>query len=258
MTDIRHSVAIYPDLRKRSVFISGGATGIGRSLVEAFARQGARTGFVDIAAEAGQALADTLRGEGCDVLFRSCDITDTRGYQDIIRSVASAHGPITALINNAANDQRHSLDTLTPEDFDALVAVNLKHFTFAIQTVLPMMRATNGGSIVNVGSICWMIADRGFPVYTANKAAVHGLTRGLGRELGADRIRINTLAPGWVMTDKQKQLWLDDAGREKIRLNQMLPGDLLPQHIAQMALFLASDASAMCTAQSFVVDGGWV
>jgi NAD(P)-dependent dehydrogenase (short-subunit alcohol dehydrogenase family) len=250
--------AIYPDLAGRTVLISGGATGIGRALVEAFAGQGARTAFVDIAESAGAALAAHLSEAGHKVSFQCCDITDIRAYQRAIRQVADQFGPITVLLNNAANDVRHTLDGLSYERFDELIAVNLKHAMFAAQAVAPMMRQAGGGSIINFGSVGWMMASAGYPVYAASKAAMHGMTRGLARDLGGDGIRVNTLVPGWVMTEKQLQLWVDDAAREQIKRSQCMPGQLLPEHIAQMALFLASDAAAMCSAQNFIVDGGWV
>jgi len=250
--------AIYPDLEGRTVLISGGASGIGEALVEAFARQGARTAFVDIARDAGLALEERLRAEGLEVLFRYCDITDLRDYQSTIQAVAGQLGPVTALLNNAANDVRHGLDSISYERFDELLAVNLKHAMFAVQAVAPMMRQAGGGSIVNFGSVGWMMASPGYPVYAACKAAIHGMTRGLARDLGADGIRVNTLVPGWVMTEKQLRLWVDEAAKEKIKQSQCLPGPVLPEHVAQMALFLASDASRMCSAQNFIVDGGWV
>ena len=197
------TVPLYPDLRDRNVLISGGATGIGRALVEAFARQGARTAYVDIAGNAGHLLAGQLQGEGCEVLFKVCDITDTLAYQVAINQVAEQFGEITVLLSNAANDQRHSLDELSPERFDELVSVNLKHSMFATQAVAPMMRQAGGGSIINFGSIGWMMASAGYPVYAASKAAVHGMTRALARDLGGDNIRVNTLVPGWVMTEKR-------------------------------------------------------
>ncbi|MEM7768857.1 MAG: SDR family oxidoreductase [Pseudomonadota bacterium] len=243
----------YPDLAGRSVFISGGATGIGEALVRQFAEQQAWVCFVDIAETEGQALA---RQTGAT--FLPCDITDTPAYQAAIREAAERQGPITVLLNNAANDVRHALSDLTPEHYDALVGVNLKHMLFAAQAVAPMMREAGGGSIINFGSISWMVPQGGFPSYASSKAAVHGLSRTLARDLGADRIRVNTLVPGWVMTEKQKRLWLDEAGERAIAENQCLPDKLQPRHIADMALFLASSASAMCTAQNFIVDGGWV
>lgn len=246
--------AVYPDLRDRSVFVSGGATGIGEALVRAFAAQGSRTAFVDIDVQAGQALAAEL---GDAVHFAPCDITDTPAYQAAIRAAADRFGPVTALINNAANDLRHSLEDLTPQRFDELVAVNLKHSLFAAQAVAPMMRAAGGGSIVNFGSISWMIPQGNFPSYATSKAGIHGMTRTLAKDLGPDGVRVNTVVPGWVMTEKQRRLWLDEAGKRAIAENQLLQRPLMPEHIAQMVLFLASDASAMCTAQNFTVDGGW-
>jgi len=255
---VSDQVSIYPDLNGRTVFISGGATGIGKGLVEAFARQGCKTAFVDIDVTAGQALEASLKTEGHQVSFIECDITDVEGYQSAIRNVSENYGPISVLLNNAANDVRHSLDSLTSEKFDSLVGVNLKHAMFAIQAVVPMMKKAGGGSIINFGSVSWMMNQSGMPAYTTSKAAVHGMTRGLARELGGHNIRINTLVPGWVMTEKQLTLWVDDEGRELIKKNQCMPGQLLDEHIAAMALFLGSNASAMCTAQDFIVDGGWV
>lgn len=250
--------ALYPDLEGRTVLISGGATGIGKAVVEGFARQGARTAFVDLAEAAGQALEQQLRAEGCEAQFWCCDITDTVAYQQLIQQVAEEYGPITVLANNAANDVRHSLDGLGLEQFDALVSVNLKHAMFAAQAVAPMMRKAGGGSIINFGSVGWMMATAGYPVYAASKAAVHGMTRALARELGADHIRVNTLVPGWVMTEKQLQLWVDESARELIKRSQCLAGSVMSEDIADMALFLASDAASMCSAQNFIVDGGWV
>lgn len=250
--------AIYPDLDGRTVFISGGATGIGAALVEAFAKQGAKTAFVDLDKPAGEKLAQSLTEQGYQVWFRECDITDIGTYQSVIRDAAKELGPISVLLNNAANDVRHSLASLSEERFDELVGVNMKHAMFAAQAVAPMMRELGGGSIINFGSVGWMMASAGYPTYAASKAAMHGLTRGLARDLGADHIRVNTLVPGWVMTEKQLKLWVDDAAKEKIKQSQCLSGSVLPEHIANMALFLASDASSMCSAQNFIVDGGWV
>lgn len=258
MTSIAQTDARYPDLAGRTVLISGGATGIGLALVEAFARQGALTAFVDIAEQEGRALMERLNDEGRKALFLPCDVTDIRSYQHIIHRIALQFGPISVLLNNAANDVRHQWEAISPERFDELVAVNIKHALFAAQSVAPMMRQSGGGSIINFGSVGWMKATAGYAVYAASKAGVHGLTRALARELGADGIRVNTLMPGWVMTEKQLQLWVDDAAKEVIKRSQCLPGFVLPHHIAQMALFLASDVSAMCSAQNFIVDGGWV
>ncbi|MEZ5480310.1 MAG: SDR family oxidoreductase [Thiolinea sp.] len=251
-------LAIYPDLAQRAVFISGGATGIGAALVRSFVAQGSQVGFVDIDAAAGQKLAQELTDLGHQVRFVACDITDTTAYQQVIQQLAGELAPFTVLLNNAANDVRHSLESVSPERFDELIAVNLKHQLFAAQVVVPMMRAAGGGSIINFGSISWMMGNGGMPVYTASKAAIHGITRGLARDFGPHGIRVNTLVPGWVMTEKQLRLWVDDKAEKQIAERQCLPNALLPEHIAQMALYLASDAAAMCTSQNFIVDAGWV
>ncbi len=250
--------AIYHDLVNKTVFISGGASGIGEFLVRAFAAQGSRTAFVDIDVSAGHALAAELAAQGQTVRFLPCDITDTHAYQKAIQSVAQEWGAITVLVNNAANDVRHALDSINPDRFDQLLAVNLRHALFAAQAIAPMMQQAGGGSIINFGSVGWMMATGGYPVYAAAKAATHGLTRGLARDLGKHHIRVNTLVPGWVMTEKQLRLWVDDAAKRKIAESQCMPGVVKPEHIAQMALFLASEVSAMCSAQNFIVDGGWV
>ena len=250
--------AIYPDLKDKTVLISGGASGIGEFMVRAFAAQGAKVGFVDRAQSQGERLAALLNSKGHTVEFEWCDITDEIGYRAAIGRFEQSLGPITVLVNNAANDVRHSLEEIDSQMFDQLIAVNLKHAFFAAKAVLPMMKEAGGGSIINLGSVGWMMASAGYPVYAASKAAAHGMTRGLARELGPSYIRVNTLVPGWVMTEKQLAMWVDDAARELIARSQCLPGSVEPEHIANMALFLASDVSAMCTAQNFIVDGGWV
>jgi D-xylose 1-dehydrogenase len=250
--------ANYPSLVQRNVLITGGATGIGACLVEHFAAQGACVGFIDIDGAAGEALAAQLSRAKIPPLFVKADVTDTAMLRAAIDTVRQRFGPIAALMNNAANDQRHSIDATTPQIWDAAIGVNLKHQFFAAQAVAQDMKRSGGGSIVNFGSVSWMLKMGGMPVYTTAKAAVQGLTRSLARDFGPFNIRVNTLVPGWVMTEKQKRLWLDDAGREAIARGQCINAELLPEHIARMALFLASDDSAMCTAQDFIVDGGWV
>lgn len=250
--------AYYPSLRDRTVLITGGATGIGACLVEQFAAQGARVGFLDIDTDAGTALAQRLAGAQHASLFVPADLTDIAALERGIDAVRQHFGPIAVLLNNAANDQRHKVEDTTPESWDAGIAVNLKHQFFAAKKVAADMRQAGGGSIVNFGSVSWMLKMGGMPVYTTAKAAVQGLTRSLARDFGPFNIRVNTLVPGWVMTDKQLRLWVTDAGRADIARGQCLPQLVMPEHIARMALFLASDDSAMCTAQDFVVDGGWV
>jgi len=251
------SYAHYPSLQDRGVLITGGATGIGASLVEHFAGQGAKVGFIDIDAAAGVALAARLAEARHAPVFTEANLTDIAATLAAIDVLRGRVGPITVLINNAANDQRHTIAATTPESWDAGIAVNLKHQFFVAQAVVPDMRAAGGGSIVNFGSISWMLKQGGMPVYTTAKAAVKGLTRSLARDLGPLNIRVNTLVPGWVMTERQVRLWLDDAGRAEIARGQCLQPPLLPEHIARMALFLAADDSSMCTAQDFIVDGGW-
>ncbi len=257
--------ALYPSLEDRVVFVSGGASGIGSALVTAFARQGARVGFVDVDV-AGLGLATQLNDElrhrwgtqGQDrVFFSRCDITDTPALQASVNAVRTALGRISVLVNNAGNDKRHTLASLTPEFFDQTVAVNLKHQFFAAQAVLPDLIALGGGSIINLGSTSWMIKASGYPVYATCKAAVRGLTRSLARDLGKHKIRVNTLVPGWVMTPRQVQLWVTPESEKEIDAAQCLPGRLHEDDVAALALFLAADDSAMCTAQDFIVDAGW-
>jgi NAD(P)-dependent dehydrogenase (short-subunit alcohol dehydrogenase family) len=249
--------ATYPSLVGRPVIISGGASGIGETLVREFAGQGAKVGFVDIAAEAGERLAAELQGAGGTVRFTRCDITDIEAYRRAIAGFADAHGPALALVNNAANDQRHQWHEVTPEYWDDRMAVNLKHAFFAAQAVASGMAAAGKGSIINLGSISWMIMNPGIPVYETAKAAAHGLSRALARELGKSGIRVNTLVPGWVMTERQLSKWVGEAELALIEANQAMAGRCYPGDIARMALFLAADDSKMISAQDFIVDGGW-
>jgi NAD(P)-dependent dehydrogenase (short-subunit alcohol dehydrogenase family) len=250
--------ARYPSLQDRAVLVTGGATGIGATLVEAFAAQGARVGFIDLAAEEGAALATRLAADSRHAPhFAAADLSDVNALRSAIANLRERIGPIAALLNNAANDKRHAVEDTTPEFWDASVSINVRHQFFAAQAVLPDMKAARAGSIVNFGSISWMLKQGGMPAYTSSKAAVQGLTRCLARDVGPFGIRVNTLVPGWVMTEKQLKLWVDDAAKQEIARGQCIDQPLLPEHIAQMALFLAADDSAMCTAQDFVVDGGW-
>ena len=250
--------AQYPSLHDRAVLITGGATGIGATLVEEFAAQGARVGFIDIDVAAGTALAARLGNARHTPVFAPADLTDIGALDRAIVAVRDRIGPIRALLNNAANDRRHSIDETTSESWDAGIAVNLKHQFFAAKNVAVDMKAAGGGSIINFGSVSWKLKQSQLPVYATSKAAVQGLTRSLARDLGPFLIRVNTLVPGWVMTDKQVRLWVDDKGREEIARGQCINQPLQPDHIARMALFLAADDSAMCTAQDFIVDGGWI
>ena len=249
--------AIYPSLRDRTVLVTGGATGIGASLVEHFARAGSRVAFCDIDAESGERLAAALASAPHPPAFIAADLADADAIADMVTAVRRRCGPVAILINNAANDVRHSIEETTPASWDTGIAVNLKHQFFVARAVIDDMKLLGGGSIVNFGSVSWKLKQGGMPVYTTSKAAVEGLTRSLARDLGPFNIRVNTLVPGWVMTEKQLRLWVDDAARADIARGQCINRPLLPAHIAQMALFLAADDSAMCTAQNFVVDAGW-
>jgi D-xylose 1-dehydrogenase len=249
--------ATYPSLDGMPVVVSGGASGIGETLVREFAAQGSKVGFVDIAAEAGHKLAAELTDAGHTVLFAECDVTNIAAYQDAIAQFAAANGPALALLNNAAHDLRHKWDEVTPEFWDGRIAVNLKHAFFAAQAVAPGMIAAGKGSIVNFGSISWMIMVGELSAYTASKAAMHGMSRSLARDLGQHGIRVNTLVPGWIMTERQLTLWVGEEENKLIDASQALRGRVYPADIARMAMFLASDDSKMISAQDFIVDGGW-
>jgi NAD(P)-dependent dehydrogenase (short-subunit alcohol dehydrogenase family) len=253
------SLARYPSLVDRVVLITGGSTGIGETLVEQFVAQGARVGFVDVDVPNAEALVRRLTpGAMPPPLFVRADVTDIAKLEAAIDTIREKLGPITVLLNNAANDQRHQIEATTPEYWDSAIAVNLKHQFFAARKVSADMKAAGGGSIVNFGSVSWKLKQGGMPVYTTAKSAVQGLTRSLARDFGPFNIRVNTIVPGWVMTEKQKRLWLDERGKEDKARGQCIDRDVMPIHIASMTLFLAADDSAMCTAQDFIVDGGWV
>ena len=249
--------AAYPSLSGMPVVISGGASGIGETLVREFAAQGAKVGFVDIARDAGETLERELVEAGRTVAFVDCDVTDIEKYQRTIAGFAERHGPALALLNNAAHDLRHKWHEVTPRFWDERIAVNLKHAFFAAQAVAPGMIAAGKGSIVNFGSISWMIMVGELAAYTASKAAMHGMSRSLARDLGRHGVRVNTLVPGWVMTERQLTHWVGEAENKLIDDSQALRGRVHPIDIARMALFLAADDSRMISGQDFVVDGGW-
>jgi D-xylose 1-dehydrogenase len=253
-----HSYATYPSLTDRSVLITGGASGIGAAFVEHFARQGASVAFLDIDDASAAALCASLTGVRHAPRYLHCDLTDLDALQSAIAQARRQIGPVAVLINNAANDVRHALADVDAAAFERNVAVNLRHQVFATQAVIADMRLLGGGSIICLGSTGWMKKNGGYPLYAMAKAAVHGFVNGMARELGKDHIRINSLVPGWAITEKQERLWLDDAGREEIARSQCMPGFLLADDLARVALFLAADDSRMCTGQDYIVDGGWV
>ena len=249
--------AVYPSLRDRVVFITGGASGIGAEHVTQFAAQGAKVAFVDIADDAAAALVARIEAAGHPApLYRHCDLKDIAALQATIAEVGRALGPIGVLVNNAANDQRHRFEDVTVEYWDERLATNLRHQFFAIQAVAPMMRAAGGGSIINFGSVSWHALQGGMPAYTTAKAAVEGLTRGMARDLGPDGIRVNTVIPGWIMTERQITLWLTPEAEANLMSVQCLKQKLAPADVTRMVLWLASDDSRMCTAQLWVVDAG--
>ena len=248
----------YPSLAGRVVLITGGASGIGAAFVRAFAKQQARVAFLDIDADAGKALVRDVTGEGgAAPLFLPCDLLDIDALRAAMEQVRASLGDAAVLVNNAANDKRQVLAEVTPDEFDWTIGVNLKHVFFAAQAVVPQMQARGGGSIINMSSIAWIRGAAGLPVYAAAKAAIFGFTSSLARLVGPDRIRVNAIAPGMVITERQRQLWFQD---ERLiaegRARQAIPDAVSPEDIASMALFLASDESQRITRQCFQVDGG--
>lgn len=248
----------YPSLAGRVVLITGGASGIGAAFVRAFAAQKARVAFLDIDEAAGAALvAEVAAASGNAPLFVPCDLLDIDALRTAMAEVRSALGDAAVLVNNAANDQRQVLAEITPTEFDWMVGVNLKHVVFAAQAVVPQMQARGGGSIINMSSIAWMRGAPGLPVYAAAKAAIVGFTNSLARLVGPDRIRVNAIAPGMVITERQRRLWYpDEQAIAELRTRQAIPGAVTPDDIADMALFLASDDSQRITRQCIQVDAG--
>lgn len=252
------SLASYPSLRDRSVFITGGGSGIGAAMVTAFVEQGARVAFVDVNEAASRDLAQQLKAAGhAAPWWRACDVRDVAALQAAIADATAEVGDFAVLVNNVASDDRHTLESITPAYYDDRMAINERPALFAIQAVVPGMQRLGFGSVINLGSTGWQTKGSTYPCYAIAKSSVNGLTRGLAKTLGADRIRINTVSPGWVMTERQIKLWLNEEGEKEIAHNQCLPDKLLPQSIANMVMFLAADDGAQCTAQEFKVDAGW-
>jgi len=259
MTGVIEDGAIYPSLKDRSVFVTGGGSGIGASVVEHFCAQGSRVTFVDLAEAPSHDLVERIAGKGYPAPhFICCDLRKIDDLEVAIGAAGQSQGPIRVLVNNAGNDDRHRTGDVTPDYWDDRMAVNLRHQFFAAQAVRPQMREAGGGSIINFSSITWLVGDPDCPAYVTAKAAVIGLTRGLARELGPEGIRVNSVLPGWVMTERQLKLWVTPEGERQIDERQCLPGRIYPPDIARMVLFLAADDSRMCASQSYIVDGGWV
>lgn len=263
MSDVNmHPVAAYasyPSLRHRAVLVTGGATGIGATIVEHFARQGSRVAFFDVQDEAARELVESLRPQvASPPVYFHCDLTNIGELKARVSEAVAALGGVDVLVNNAANDQRHKIEDVTEEYFDESIAVNLRPQFFMIQAVLPTMKQARRGSIINVSSISWMIPSTGVPVYVTAKAAIVGLTRTMAHELGPAGIRVNAVLPGAIATEKQKRLVYTPEYKAEIMAAQALKRDIVPEDVARLVLFLAADDSSAITNQSYVIDGGWV
>jgi galactose dehydrogenase len=253
MTDL----PTYPDLKGASVFITGGGAGIGAAITESFLRQGAKVAFCQ--RSDATAFCDQMeQATGTRPLFLKCDITDVVALKATLAKTADAHGPIGVLVNNAANDTRHTTAEVDEAMWDAAMAINLKCYFFASQAVIPGMQAMGGGSIINFSSISYMMGNSGYPAYITANSGINGMTRALAREFGPDRIRVNALAPGWVLTKKQRDLWAQPEALAKHIARQCIPEELVESDIVGGVLFLASKASRMMTGQAMVIDGGVV
>jgi NAD(P)-dependent dehydrogenase (short-subunit alcohol dehydrogenase family) len=259
MTQSSDTSACYPSLNNRSVFITGGGTGIGEVMVERFCAQGARVCFVDVNVDKSQALVERIAqaGKG-QATFIECDLRDLKALKGAISEAAKLHGDISVLINNAADDTRHEFEEVDEEYWNDRINVNLRPSFFAAQAVVEQMRRCGGGSIVNMGSVSWRQKQTCMPVYTTAKAAIDGLTRTLAAKLGPEHIRVNTLVPGWVMTERQMTRWAGPEIVQEVQQAQCINETLLPIDIANAALFLAADDSKMMTAQTLIIDAGWV
>lgn len=250
--------AIYSDLAGKVVLVTGGASGIGEAIVRRFAEQKSIVVFFDIKVEESTRLAGELSGQGLRAHFLSVDLTDIAALRAGIADARNTYGPINVLVNNAAHDERHATEEVTPEYWDDRIAVNLKHSFFAAQAVLPDMKAARAGAIINFSSISWIAGQGGMAAYTASKSAMLGLTRSLARDYGPYNIRVNSIAPGWIMTQRQIEKWLTPEGEEELMRRQCLKRKLIPDEIAKFTIFLASEEASACTAQHYIVDGGWV
>ncbi len=250
--------AIYPDLEGKVVIVTGGGSGIGESIVHHFARQKAKVGFLDINETASRSVVAAMEEAGTPVAFRSCDLTDIPALREAIAGLRKDLGPVAVLVNNAAHDERHKMEDVTEAYWDQRIAVNIKHQFFCAQAVIEDMKAARAGSIINFGSTSWMAGQGGMAAYTAAKSGVIGLTRSLARDFGPYNVRCNAIAPGWIMTQRQIDLWLTPEGEVELMNRQCLKRKLVPADIAKFTVFLASDEAGACTNQHYVVDGGWV
>ncbi len=246
-------LAVYPSLKDKSVLITGGASGIGEQLVRGFARQGSKVAFLDILEDAGERLASEVKAS-----FHLCDLREVKQIKSAVAKVASTQGDLQVLVNNAANDERHPWEDVTTDYWDERIAINLRPYFFTTQAVASMMIRANGGSIINFGSGSWMLGQGNMPGYTASKAGIHALSRSFARDLGEHNIRVNTIVPGWTMTERQEKMWLTPESWRNNQNQVCLPGKLMPIEMANMALWLAAADSKMCTAQNFIVDCGWL
>ncbi|QPF85157.1 SDR family oxidoreductase [Bradyrhizobium genosp. L] len=249
--------AIYPSLKDRTVLVTGGGSGIGEAIVRQFIGQGARVGFIDVDEKASRQLVAELPA-GAGAHFEHADLRDIAALRRAVAGIREALGPITILVNNAARDDRHAIEDVTPEFWDERIATNLKHQFFCAQAVAPDMVKAGGGAIVNMGSVSWVIGQGNMPCYTTAKSAIQGLTRGLARDLGPHNIRVNSILPGWIMTQRQQDKWLTPEGVAELMQRQCLKRKLMPDEVARVVLFFSSDDSGACTNQSYIVDGGWV
>ena len=247
------NLAIYPSLSKKTVIVTGGASGIGAEIVLAFVKQGAKVGFIDLDLDASQKLVKTL---GKNVNVEICDLSDISAMKIAMKKLTTLIGDADILVNNAANDDRHDWKDVTEDYWNERFSTNLTHHFFAIQHVAHGMIKKGGGSIINIGSNSWWETGGGFPAYATAKSAVHGLTRTMARDLGQHRIRVNTVVPGWIMTQRQKTLWVTPKGLENQYKRQCLPDLIDPIYVARMVLFLASDDALMCTANNYMVEAG--
>ena len=251
--------ATYPSLRDRVVVVTGGASGIGEAIVGAFARQNAKVAFLDIQDEAAEQLIKTLIADGVTPpVYYRCDLTDIPAVQNAVQNILNRFQTVDVLVNNAGNDTRHKIEDVTSEYWDRAIAVNLKHQFFLSQAVIPAMKKAQRGSIINMSSIGWVIPSTNQVVYVTAKAAIVGMTRTLSHELGSDNIRVNCIMPGAILTERQQKLWITEEYKAQILKNQALKRMILPEEVARLVLFLASDDSSAITNQSYVIDAGWV